>query len=75
MNSRKALAQARRYFHTTGQSITSWAQTHGVNPATVYEVLAGRKKCLRGDAHKVAVKLGIKSGVIIEEGAVPPPPD
>lgn len=35
-----------------------------MDPATTYQVLAGRKKGRRGEAHKVAVLLGMKLGTI-----------
>ncbi len=60
----KTLEDARNMFARTGKTIRKWAQEIGVHENTVYEVLAGRKRCLRGDAHKVAVLLGIKDGVI-----------
>ncbi|MBR8314681.1 DNA-binding protein [Burkholderia dolosa] len=63
----KTPEEARAYhFVRTGKTIKAWAKEHGLHPATVAEVLAGRKKCLRGDAHKAAVLLGLKDGVIEE---------
>lgn len=47
-----------------GVSITQWAIANKFSPGLVYEVLAGRKKCLRGQAHQIAVKLGLKEGEI-----------
>ncbi|MDD5443804.1 MAG: DNA-binding protein, partial [Pseudomonas fluorescens] len=44
---------------------------HGVDPATTYQVLAGRKKGRRGEAHKVAVLLGMKEGIIVDEPVAP----
>ena len=41
-----------------------WAKKHAFNPSTVYAVLNGQKKCLRGEAHRAAVLLGIKDGEI-----------
>ena len=38
-----------------------------MDPATTYQVLAGRKKGRRGEAHKVAVLLGMKDGIILNE--------
>lgn len=38
-----------------------------MDPATTYQVLAGRKKGRRGEAHKVAVLLGMKDGIIPTE--------
>jgi gp16 family phage-associated protein len=60
----KTLEEARQTFTRTGTTIRQWAKEIGVHENTVYEVLAGRKRCLRGDAHKVAVLLGVKDGVI-----------
>ncbi len=45
----------------------AFAREHGVDPATTYQVLAGRKKGRRGEAHKVAVLLGMKEGIILSE--------
>ena len=47
-----------------------FAREHGVDPATTYQVLAGRKKGKRGEAHKVAVLLGMKDGIIPSRDAV-----
>ncbi|MGE8065564.1 DNA-binding protein [Pseudomonas sp. NPDC089569] len=48
------------------QGITAkeWAEKNDLSPSTVYAVLNGQKKCLRGEAHRAAVLLGIKDGVI-----------
>ena len=45
-----------------GISITQWAIANQFSPNLVFEVLGGRKKCVRGQAHEIAVKLGIKDG-------------
>lgn len=63
----KTPAEARAEFAHKGLSIAAWARAHGVGRSLVYEVLAGRKKCIRGDAHKVAVLLGMKRGEIVEQ--------
>jgi gp16 family phage-associated protein len=64
-------ARARAKFSRTGYSINKWARDWGVNPKLVTEVLAGRRKGVRGQAHKIAVALGIKDGVIVPEGTDP----
>ncbi|WP_022955751.1 helix-turn-helix domain-containing protein [Perlucidibaca piscinae] len=56
----QALAAARNRFYETGTTVHAWAMAHGVSPSTVYEVLSGRRRCCRGDAHRVAVALGLK---------------
>ena len=47
-----------------GVSISRWAISNGFSTNLVFEVLAGRKKCIRGQAHNIAVKLGLKEGVV-----------
>lgn len=67
--SEQALESARARLEYHGETVQAWAARHDVSPSTVYEVLAGRKKCRRGDAHRVAVLLGIKQGVILDSSA------
>lgn len=62
----RSLKEAREAFHRAGKSVKTWAQENGVSVALTYEVLAGKRKCLRGQSHKIAVKLGIKDGEIAE---------
>lgn len=53
-------------------SVKQFALQYGLHPSTVYAVLNGQKKCLRGDAHRAAVLLGIKKdGMITTEGRSP----
>jgi len=59
-----AIKKAREYFNRTGQTLTGWAKKHGYSPCMVSAVLNGKTKCMRGQAHEIAVKLGIKDGVI-----------
>lgn len=54
-------------FKRRGISIAGWAVAHGVSTSIVHEVLAGRKKGLRGQSHKVAVLLGLKDGEVTED--------
>jgi gp16 family phage-associated protein len=56
--------QVRAEFHRRGISIAEWARQHKVDQSTTYQVLYGTKKGRRGEAHRVAVLLGIKEGVI-----------
>lgn len=65
----QALKAARSRFDHDGETVQAWAVRHNVSASTVYEVLAGRKKCRRGDAHRVAVLLGLKAGVIPDSNA------
>lgn len=43
-----------------GISMKSWAEARGFNPDLVYQVLTGRRKCLRGQSHAIAKELGMK---------------
>lgn len=51
---------ARKYFETNGVSVAEWARAKGFSVTLVYQILEGRRKCLRGQSHKIAVALGIK---------------
>lgn len=62
----KTLQQAKEEFRFRGQSVSDWARDNGFNPDMVRRVLRGLYKCYRGDAHKIAVKLGVKEGIIYE---------
>lgn len=50
-----------------GKSHGDVARELGVDRAVVRGVLYGHLKGARGDAHKVAVALGLKEGVIVDE--------
>lgn len=56
--------EIRREFARQGVSISSWARAHGYSSQLVYQVLAGRKRCVRGQCHQIAVRLGLKEGVL-----------
>lgn len=56
--------EARAELKRQGISISQWAVANRFSTTLVFEVLGGRKKCLRGQSHDIAVKLGLKDGVI-----------
>lgn len=56
------LDQAREALDRAGQSIADFARENDLDEPTVYQVLSGRKKGRRGEAHRAAVALGIKAG-------------
>ena len=60
----QARQQAREALDKRGQSAKDFAEQHNLNPSTVYAVLSGQSRCRRGEAHRAAVLLGIKDGVI-----------
>ncbi|AUF99786.1 hypothetical protein CXQ81_03995 [Pseudomonas sp. 09C 129] len=61
--SEQACKDARKRLEQQGVTVKAFALQHDLHPSTVYAVLLGQKKCLRGEAHRAAVALGIKEGV------------
>ncbi len=59
--------EAKAELKRQGVSISAWARANGFSTNLVFEVLAGRKKCGRGETHDIAVKLGIKDGAICHD--------
>lgn len=60
----QACKEARARLELRGISVKDFALQHKISPSTVYAVINGQKKCLRGEAHRAAVLLGIKQGEI-----------
>lgn len=58
--------QARAKLDREWISIAEFSRKHGLNKNLVSDLLNGRKKGKRGEAHRAAVLLGIKDGVISE---------
>ena len=56
--------QARADLDRRGISIAEFSRKHGLNKNLVSDLLNGRIKGRRGEAHRAAVLLGIKDGVI-----------
>ncbi|PAT32888.1 DNA-binding protein [Vandammella animalimorsus] len=62
-------AQARQWLSEQGITVTQWARDHGFSTSLVFEVLYGRKRCLRGKSHNIAVLLGMKHGQLTDKPA------
>lgn len=62
----KSGADAKAMFHRHGITIKHWAEDHQVHFNSVNEVIGDRKRCIRGDAHAIAVLLRMKNGDISE---------
>lgn len=60
--STRTLSEARDIIRDTGVSIAEWARVNGFSGGLVYQVLDGKRKCVRGQSHKIAVALGVKTG-------------
>jgi gp16 family phage-associated protein len=57
---RARIRDVRASLYASGQTVQSWARDNGETPAQVYKVLNGDRACTSGEAHRIAVKLGIK---------------
>lgn len=53
--------QVRQRFKLQGITQTEWAKQHGFDRRAVYRVLSGTDKGNFGQAHKIAVALGLKA--------------
>jgi gp16 family phage-associated protein len=71
MKQRVALTsdQVKQRFRQRGVTLTQWAAEHGYHRKAVYRVLNGADKGCYGQAHEIAVKLGLK--VPLEEPSTP----
>lgn len=54
----------RSIFEECGISIAEWARAEGFSIALVYQVIEGKRRCMRGQSHKIAVSLGLKKGFV-----------
>lgn len=61
----KTAAEVKAEMVRRGETAADWARKHSVSGDLVRGVLAGRVKGRNGEAHKIAVLLGIKNGVIV----------
>lgn len=59
--------EAKAELAAKGISITQWALANRFSPNLVFEVLGGRKKCIRGQAREIAIKLGLQEGEIVTD--------
>lgn len=62
----KTPEQVRAEFREAGISLSEWAAAHGFNRMTVVDVLRGRRAGHRGEGHRVAVALGLKTGKVVD---------
>lgn len=62
--SMKTVEDVKEDLYRRGKSVPELAKELGVSPRIVYELLRGRIKGRRGQAHRAAVLLGLKSGVV-----------
>ncbi len=63
-----SLEEARERLTRIGKTVADVARELGVSHSIVRGVLSGKFKGAHGDAHKVAVALGLKDGIIVADG-------
>jgi gp16 family phage-associated protein len=54
--------EVRAWFDRHGVTVAQWAKAYCFAPSVVYSVLSGRCTGRRGQAHQVAVALGLRPG-------------
>lgn len=64
MHSTRTIEEVKQDLDRRGKSVREWAREHGISESIVYALLHGRFKGRRGQAHKAAVLLGLKDGVV-----------
>jgi len=52
----------RAEFYRKGVTFSEWSKRHGFKYENVIAVMNGRTKCRRGQAHQIAIALGLKQG-------------
>lgn len=60
----KTAAEIREDWYRRGLKASDWAKDNDVRARTVTDLLSGKAKGRWGDAHRAAVLLGLKDGVI-----------
>ncbi|WP_431483705.1 DNA-binding protein [Pseudomonas solani] len=63
---KQACEAARKRLERQGITIKKFSEDNDLHVSTVYAVLNGQKKCLRGESHRAAVLLGIKEGTVAQ---------
>lgn len=63
----KSREQVKADLVRTGTTIRGWAEKHGFTVSTVRHVMSGKSLNQYGDSHKVAVLLGMKDGIILDD--------
>lgn len=57
----KTAEQVRKEFIAHGINVSEWARERQVSRFTVIDLLRGKRTGRRGEAHKVAIMLGLKA--------------
>jgi gp16 family phage-associated protein len=74
MTAQRTPEKVKEEFSAAGISIREWASAHGFSYEVAKSVLSGRIAGKRGEAHRIALALGLKTGSIVEPSQFMPPP-
>lgn len=66
----RTAAEAKAEMHRKGIPVTDWARANNISPFVVFQLLSGKVKGTRGEAHRAAVLLGMKAGEVVEASQV-----
>jgi gp16 family phage-associated protein len=70
----KSIEQVREEFRDAGMTQAQWCIANGFSLNAMREVMNGRSLCAYGEAHRIAVALGLKEGKIIPVNLFLPTP-
>ncbi|MCM8622341.1 MAG: DNA-binding protein [Candidatus Accumulibacter sp.] len=63
----KTKEQVKAELSRQGLSVSGWAKRHGFTRSTVRRVVNGKSLNHFGPSHKIAVLLGMKDGIILDD--------
>ena len=73
-NTAKNRQQIQAEFRAAGITLAEWARANGFSRMTVVDVLRGHRAGKYGEAHRVAVALGLKQGQVVDVQNFKQPP-
>lgn len=59
--------EVKERFLREGRTVSGWARLNGVDPRLTASILKEERACRSGQSHKIAVLLGLKDGVIVDD--------
>lgn len=59
----RTVTEVKQLFEQRGLSVSGWARHNGFSESLVYQVLSGKREPVRGQSHRIAIALGLKTGM------------
>lgn len=59
--SEQAIREARARLTLQGLTVEAFASNHGFKAKTVYNVLSGKRRCIRGEMLRISIALGLRA--------------